>query len=266
MLGPGENPLRTSFGAALGTSGNAVRYFIILSSDPLGAPAISTLRHLQARMPRLLGQAHLSGTNVAYAGDTALSAETINVTLGDLGRIAPASLIAMLVILIIYLRALVAPLYLIAASRLSFAAALGIGVYVFQGLLGERGLSFLVPFISAVLLVSLGSDYNVFLIGSIWREARSRTLRAATPIAAQNTAKPITVAGSILAGSFALLAIIPLEDFRQIAFIMAVGLLIDTLLVRTILVPALVTLVGPLSRWPTHESSERSGASIDSDR
>ena len=266
VLGPGDNPLHTSFGAALATNGNAARYFIILSSDPLGAQAISTLRHLQARMPRLLRRAHLSGTKVAFAGDTALSAETINDTLGDLGRIAPASLIAMLMILIIYLRALVAPLYLIAASLLSFAAALGIGVYVFQGLLGEGGLSFFVPFVSAVLLVSLGSDYNVFLIGTIWREARARTLRAATPIAARNTAKPITVAGFILAGSFALLAIIPLEEFRQIAFIMAVGLLIDTLLVRTILVPALVTLVGPLSRWPSHESSQPPAASIDSDR
>ncbi|HEX3691263.1 MAG TPA: MMPL family transporter, partial [Solirubrobacteraceae bacterium] len=151
VLGAGDNPLDISFGAALATSGNAARYFVVLDSDPLSAQAISTVRHLQKQMPGLLKRAGLPGAQAAYAGDTALSAETINDTLGDLGRIAPVSLAAMLLILIIYLRALVAPLYLVAASMLSFAAALGITAYVFQGLLGEGGLSFFVPFIAAVL-------------------------------------------------------------------------------------------------------------------
>ncbi len=250
-LGPGNNPLRISFHAALAKDGNAARYFIVLKTDPLGAQAISSLRHLEAMMPSLLKHTGLAGAHVLYAGDTALSAETINATLADLGRIAPASLGVMLLILIVYLRALVAPLYLLAASTLSFAAALGIGVYVFQGLLGEGGVAFFVPFIAAVLLVSLGSDYNVFLIGNIWSEARHRSLPDAVTIAGSRTAIAITLAGLILAASFGVLAIIPLEEFRQIALIMTVGLLIDTVLVRTILVPALVTIVGTRSSWPS---------------
>jgi RND superfamily putative drug exporter len=256
VLGAGDNPLNISFGAALATSGNAARYFVVLDSDPLGAQAISIVRHLQKQMPGLLKRAGLPGAQAAYAGDTALSAETINDTLGDLGRIAPVSLAAMLLILIIYLRALVAPLYLVAASMLSFAAALGITAYVFQGLLGEGGLSFFVPFIAAVLLISLGSDYNVFLIGNIWEEARRTSLRDAVATGATRSARAITLAGFILAGSFALLFIIPLEEFRQIALVMTIGLLLDSLLIRTILVPALVMIVGAASSWPSRRFQE----------
>ena len=250
VVGPGDNPLRISFHAALAKDGNAARYFVVLNTDPLGAQAISTVRHLQGRMSALLRSAGLPNAKAVYAGDTALSAETINDTLSDLRRTAPAALVAMLVILIIYLRAIVAPLYLIAASMLSFAAALGIGVYVFQGLLGEGGLAFFVPFVAAVLLISLGSDYNVYLIGNIWQEAGRRKLSEAVPIAATRSSRAITLAGLILAASFAVLAIIPLEEFRQIALIMTVGLLIDAMLVRPILVPALVTIVGSRSSWP----------------
>ena len=260
ILGPGDNPLRISFHAALADDGNAARYFIVLASDPLGAQAISSLRHLERTMPQLLARAGLAGDQVAFAGDTALSAETINDTLSDLRRIAPASLGAMLLILIVYLRALVAPLYLVLASTLSCAAALGIGVYVFQGLVGDGGLAFFVPFIAAVLLISMGSDYNVFLIGNIWNEARRRNLHEAVPVAAAQSARAITLAGVILAASFAALAIIPLEEFRQIALIMAVGLLIDTMLVRTVLIPALVMIFGRFSGWPgrsLHNSRRR---------
>ena len=251
VLGAGDNPLNITFGAALAASGKAARFFVVLDADPLGAQAISTLRHLQKQMPALLARAGLRDARAAYAGDTALSAETINDTLSDLQRIAPVSLAAMLLILIVYLRALVAPLYLVAASMLSFAAALGITTYVFQGLLGEGGLSFFVPFIAAVLLISLGSDYNVFLIGNIWEEARRTSVRDAVAKAATRSARAITLAGFILAGSFALLFIIPLEEFRQIATVMTIGLLLDCLLIRTVLVPALVMIVGAVSSWPS---------------
>jgi RND superfamily putative drug exporter len=211
-------------------------------------------------MPALLAQAGLPRARASYAGDTALSAETINATLGDLGRIAPVSLLVMLTILVVYLRALVAPLYLIAASMLSFAGALGIGAWVFQGILGEGGLSFFIPFITAVLLISLGSDYNVFLIGNIWHEAPRLGLRTAVSVGAARSARAITLAGVILAGSFGVLAIIPLEEFRQVALVMAAGLILDTVLVRTVLVPALVTIVGPASAWPSGQWRRRHAA------
>jgi RND superfamily putative drug exporter len=98
--------------------------------------------------------------------------------------------------------------------------------------------------------VALGSDYNVFLAGRIWQEARRRPLREAVAVAGARAAAPITVAGIVLALSFALLALVPLRPFRELAFAMGVGLLIDAFIARTLLVPALITLVGPVSAWP----------------
>jgi putative drug exporter of the RND superfamily len=107
-----------------------------------------------------------------------------------------------------------------------------------------------VPFAAAVLLVSLGSDYNVFLAGRIWDEARKRPLAEAVAVAGARAATPITIAGLVLAASFALLALVPVRPFRELAFAMATGLIIDTFLVRTLLVPALILLVGERGGWP----------------
>jgi putative drug exporter of the RND superfamily len=95
-------------------------------------------------------------------------------------------------------------------------------------------------------LLSLGSGYNVFLAGDIWAEARRRPLRDA----GARAATPIAVAGIVLAGSFALLALVPVRPFRELAFAMAVGLVLDAFVVRTLLVPALILLVGERSAWP----------------
>jgi RND superfamily putative drug exporter len=101
-----------------------------------------------------------------------------------------------------------------------------------------------------VLLVALGSDYNVFVAGRIWDEARRMRLREAIAVAAPQAARAVTVAGLALAASFALLAIVPLRSFREFAFVMAVGVLVDTFVVRTLLVPALTSLFGERAWWP----------------
>jgi RND superfamily putative drug exporter len=144
----------------------------------------------------------------------------------------------------------VAPLYLVGSSVLALAASLGLTVYVFQDLLGYGELTYYVPFVAAVLLAALGSDYNVFLTGRIWQEARRRPLREAVAVGGARAASAITVAGIVLALSFALLALVPVRPFRELAFFMSVGLLIDAFLVRTLLVPSLIALVGPVSGWP----------------
>lgn len=252
VLGPGQQPLRgLRLGATLSRSGDAARYFLVYDSDPLGAHAIGQLRALEDRLPALLARAGLPRAQVAVAGDTALSAETIDKTIDDLKRVAPVALAAIFVLLVIFLRALVAPLYLLATSVMAFAAALGIGTWVFQDGLGFEGITYYVPFAVAVLLVSLGSDYNVFLIGRIWQEARRRPMREAVPLAATRAARSITLAGIVLAGSFALVALVPLRPFYEVALMMTTGLLLDAFLVRTLLVPALVVLVGERSTWPS---------------
>jgi RND superfamily putative drug exporter len=250
VVGPADQPVGREFGAVYSRTGAAARFFVVLRGDPLGARAIRTLRRLERRMPALLAAARLPRARAALAGDTALVAETVDGTVDDLGRVAPASLAVVLVILIVFLRAIVAPLYLLAASVLALLASLGLATYVLQDLLGFGELTYYVPIAAAVLLVSLGSDYNVFLAGQIWTESRWRPLRDAVVVAGARAATPIAIAGLVLAASFALLALVPLRPFRELAFTMAVGLLIDAFLVRTLLVPALITIVGPRSGWP----------------
>lgn len=251
IIGPGT-PLASNLppGITVSGSGDAARLVVILDSDPLGGQAIEDLRSLQRKMSETLSAHGLSGVRASFAGDTALAAEAVTQTYKDLTRVGIAALVIDLLLLIVFLRALVAPLYLLAASVLALAASLGLTTYLFQLVLGRGELSYYVPFAAAVLLVSLGSDYNVFLVGRIWREARVRPLREAVATVAPQASRAIAVAGLTLALSFAVLAIVPLVQFREFAFAMLVGVLVDSFLVRSLLVPALVSVFGRSSWWP----------------
>jgi RND superfamily putative drug exporter len=111
--------------------------------------------------------------------------------------------------------------------------------------------------VAAVLLVALGSDYNVFAVGHAWEEARHRPLRKALAATLPQSARTIRIAGLTLAVSFGLLTIVPLRPFREIAFAMSVGILIDALVVRSLVVPAVLTLAGSASGWPGRHLASR---------
>jgi RND superfamily putative drug exporter len=113
-----------------------------------------------------------------------------------------------------------------------------------ESVLGHDDLTYYVPFAASVLLLSLGSDYNVFVVGRIWQEAKTRPLRDAIAEAAPRASAAITAAGLTLAGSFALLALVPIRPMRELAFAMSVGILVDTFIVRSLLVPSLLALLG----------------------
>ena len=136
---------------------------------------------------------------------------------------------------------------------------MGITVWVFQTFLGYGELTYYVPFAAAVLLVSLGSDYNVFIAGRVWQEARGRPVREALAEAAPQAAGAIRTAGITLALSFALLAIIHVRAFWEFAFAMASGILIETFVVRPLLVPALVALFGEAAAGPGTACGRRAG-------
>lgn len=250
VVGPASNPTQRTFGAVLSPDGNAARFGLILGADPLGARAVRQLGDLQGRLPGLIDQAGLVGATTSVAGDTALVRETIDRAASDIPRILPAVLVAIMLVLVVLLRALVAPLYLTLLALPAPLAALGVSVYVFEGLLGQSELTYFVPIAAGVLLVALGSDYNVFLVGRIWSEARDRPLREAIVSGATAASPAITAAGIVLAVSFAALAFVPVQAFRELAFMVAIGLLIDAFLVRTLLVPAVIAIVGVRSGWP----------------
>jgi RND superfamily putative drug exporter len=241
----------------LTADGTAARYLLILSDDPLDARGIATLSRLQDRLPSLLREAGLPGARPSFAGDTAIATYIVDQTTHDLGRIAVVALLVNLLILVLFLRAVVAPLCLLVSSVLAIGATLGLTTHLFQDVLGNDGLTFYVPFVTAVLLVALGSDYNVFAVGHAWEEARHRPLRKALAGTLPQSARTIRTAGLILAVSFGLLAIVPLRPFREIAFAMSVGILIDTLIVRSLVVPSMLALLGSASGWPGSRLARR---------
>jgi putative drug exporter of the RND superfamily len=250
VVGPRDQPPPPAPNVTTARDGGAARMAVVFDSDALGAPAIKHLRTLRDHMPGLLRTAGLPGARAVYGGETALADDTVSRVLDDLARVAVVVVLVNLVLLALFMRALVAPLYLVAASVLGLLASLGLTTFVFQKLLGEDDLTYYVPFSAAVLLVALGSDYNVFVAGRIWEQARSMRLREAIAVAAPQAARAVTVAGLALAASFALLAIVPLRSFLEFAFVMAAGVLIDTFVVRTLLVPALTSLFGESAWWP----------------
>jgi putative drug exporter of the RND superfamily len=251
VLGPREQPPPPSPQVAISRTGSAARYAVILDVDPLGSTAIDRLRSIEQQMPALLSDAGLSSqTRVSYGGETALAEETVDLMVADLGRIGLVALAVNFLLLALFMRAFVAPLYLLAASVLGLASTLGLTVLFAHWVLGVDELTYYVPFAASVLLVSLGSDYNVLVAGRIWSEARRRRLREAIAVATPAAARAIRVAGIALAASFVLLAIVPLRSFREFAFVMSAGILIDTFVVRPFLVPGLISLFGELSWRP----------------
>jgi RND superfamily putative drug exporter len=233
--------------------GGAVRFALVYETDPLNATAVGQVRVLTARLPALGRAAGLRGVQYQVGGETALTGDAINATASDLWRVGLVIIAVTLLLLILFLRALLAPLYLLAASLLAVLATLGLTVVICDALFGSADLVFFVPFAAGVLLVSLGSDYNVFVVGRIWDEARTRSARDAVAVAAPRASRAITTAGLALAASFGLLALIPLEQFRQLAIFMAVGVILDTVVVRSLLVPSLVALTGRAGMWPGHQ-------------
>lgn len=252
VVGPANlPPLARPANLMLASSGAAARLAVIERTDPLGPVAVDRVGDMERALPGLARAAGLRGVRFEVGGETALTAETIDATTADMRRIAVAVLLVTLLLLAVFLRALIAPLYLLAASVLALVATLGVTVWIFQGALGYEGLVYFVPFAVGVLLVSLGSDYNIFVVGRIFQETRRLPVRDAVAVAAPRASQAITTAGLALAASFAVLAVIPLDQFRELAAAMALGVVIDAFIVRSLLVPALVALFGNAGKWPS---------------
>ncbi len=251
VIGPASSDAEQGYGIVTSRGGNAVRFVIITENDPLSATAVRLLRNLDARTQDLLEAVGLPGARAIYAGDTAITGELIDTAGGDLWKVGPLALLAVALVLAVFLRALVAPAYLVLLAALGPLAALGLAVAFFQGVLGHPEITYFVPLAAGVLLIALGSDYNIFLVGRIWDEAERLPLRQAIVAAGSGASHAISAAGLVLSASFAALALVPIEAFHQLAFVLATGLLIDAFIVRTVLTPAVMSLVGERSSWPS---------------
>ncbi len=184
-------------------------------------------------------------------GVTATAVDTNDASVRDRNLIIPVVLAVILVILMLLLRSVVAPVLLVATTVLSFGTALGVSALVFDGLFAFPGADPAVPLYAFVFLVALGIDYNIFLMTRVREEALAHGHRAGVVRGLTITGGVITSAGVVLAATFAALGVIPILFLAQIAFIVAFGVLLDTFVVRSLLVPALALDLGSVIWWPS---------------
>jgi len=190
------------------------------------------------------------GAEAKVGGYTAINLDVQSTARHDRDIIIPVVLGVVFVVLMLLLRAFIAPLLLILTVILSFFATLGVSGVVFKDILGFAGADSSYPLFAFVFLVALGVDYNIFLMTRVREEAGKRGHRAGTLAGLSVTGGVITSAGVVLAATFAALSVLPLVFVAEIAFAVAFGVLLDTLVVRSLLVPALTVDVGRLVWWP----------------
>ncbi|MCP9989323.1 MMPL family transporter [Streptomyces albogriseolus] len=200
---------------------------------------------------RLRDNVHgVSGADALVGGYTAQQVDTQQTASDDRTLIVPIVLVVILLILVLLLRSVLVPVLLVATVALNFLATLGVSALVFEHLFGFSGTDASVPLYGFVFLVALGVDYNIFLMSRVREEALTHGTRQGVLRGLTTTGGVITSAGVVLAATFAALMVIPLAFLVQIAFIVAFGVLLDTLVVRSLLVPALVIDIGPKAWWP----------------
>jgi RND superfamily putative drug exporter len=182
----------------------------------------------------------------------------------DLRWIVPLALLVIALILGVLLRAVVAPLVLIASVMASFFGTLGLSLLFFRYVVGDPGVDASLPVFAFIFLVGLGIDYTIFLMGRVREEARAHGTREGTLRALAATGPVITSAGIILAGTFSVLMTLPVTFIFNIGFMVAVGILLDTFVVRTVMVPAAVELLGDRIWWPS--DSKGGGGALTEER
>lgn len=209
---------------------------------------------------RLRADLDAVGDEVLVGGQTAMNLDVRDASNRDLRVIIPAILMVIFVVLALLLRSLVAPLLLVAANVVSFAATMGVAALAFNHVFDFPGSDPSTPLYGFVFLVALGIDYSIFLMTRVREETTRIGTRRGILVGLAVTGGVITSAGVVLASTFSALAILPLLFLAQIAFIVAFGVLLDTLVVRSLLVPALAYDIGPRIWWPSRLSRADTGA------
>ncbi|MFZ2291578.1 MAG: MMPL family transporter [Corynebacterium casei] len=221
-----------------------------LNQEADSLEAQDTIAHLREEFDAFDGRVLVGGES-ATALDTNLTAER------DLRAIVPLVLAVVLVVLIILLRAVLLPVLLLGATVISFGAAMGVSALVFNGIFNFPGADPTVPLYGFIFLVALGVDYTIVLMTRAKADTPTMGTRKAVLHSLAVTGGVITSAGVVLAATFAALAVIPLMFMVQLAFIVAFGVLVDTFIVRTLLIPGLVLDIGPKVWWPSKQRKEK---------
>jgi RND superfamily putative drug exporter len=225
-----------------------VEFSATLSADPGSSAAFDTIETLRDHV-------HAApNADAKVGGSDATSLDVANANSHDRKVVMPLVLLVVLIVLGLLLRSIIAPVLLTATVVLSFAASLGVSSVVFDNVFGFAGIDGSIPLLGFVFLVALGIDYNIFLMGRVHEESAHLGTRDGMLKGLAVTGGVITSAGIVLAATFAVLGVLPLVSMTEMGFLVAFGVLLDTLIVRSILVPALTFDLGRRIWWPSHLS------------
>jgi len=242
----------------ISADGHTVQWSTGLTAGSAGSDAaISAVPAIREKVDAVAARAGADASGIA--GEAPALYDVSSISNGDVGKIVPIAIVAIGIVLALVLRSLVAPPYLILSVVLSYLASLGISVIVFMKIPGQSGIIFLLPFLMFIFLLALGEDYNILVMTRIREEARGRELSGAVVRAVGATGPTVTSAGLVLAGTFVVLAVVGGSgqgngEIRVIGIGLAVGILLDTFVVRTVLVPSTVELLGRWNWWPSRMS------------
>jgi len=228
------------------TNGQIKVVDVILKGDPNDVSALDLVPKMRDAVANLK-----PGVTALVGGGTAINYDYNKATERDLKLIVPLALLVMAIILGILLQAIIAPLVLLASVVLSFACTLGISILFIRFVVGDAGFDASIPTFAFIFLVALGIDYTIFLMARVREEARKHGTREGMLRAIAATGPVITSAGVILAGTFSVLMTLPVTFTFDLGFMVALGILLDTFIVRTIMVPAAVELIGDKIWWPS---------------
>ena len=224
------------------------------AGDPSTTAAMNAVPAIRAEAAAVATTLHATAYGVG--GEAPAFYDISAISDSDLVHVVPVAILVIGLLLCLVIRSLIAPLYLIASVALSYFAALGLSVILFIKIGGESGLTFILPFLMFIFLLALGEDYNILVMSRIREEALHLPLREAVSRALAATGTTVTSAGLVLAGTFSVFAIVGSRgsggsQIRDVGVGLALGVLMDTFVVRTILVPCTVVLLGRWNWWPS---------------
>ncbi|MDN3428455.1 MMPL family transporter [Microbacterium sp. APC 3898] len=219
--------------------GEAVKYNIALSMNPYSTEALDFVEQLRNDSGALLDRASING-DIHFGGITPKLVDEREVNNSDIYKIVVLETLLILVLLFVLTRSWKMPIYMMATILLSYLSALGLGIFLVDVLFGYEAISTRVPVYAFIFLVALGIDYNIILVSRFIEERKSHKVKKALEIAISHTGGVISSAGIILAATFAALTTMPIADLFVFGFMVSIGILIDTFLVRGMLLPALI--------------------------
>ncbi|MCR2805541.1 MMPL family transporter [Paenibacillus soyae] len=240
-------------------------YSVVFAINPYSQDAMAAIPQLREAAADALAGAGVADAdaNVWVGGQTASQYDTKELSDRDNRVIIPVVTGLIALLLLLYLRSIVATVYLIATVLLSYVAALGLGWIILHHIMGVDAIQGSIPLYAFVFLIALGEDYNIFMISSIWQKRKTMPLRQAIKEGVSETGGVITSAGLILAATFAVLGTLPIQVLVQFGIITAIGVMMDTFIVRPFLVPAITSILGKFAFWPGGSKSAEHSRSYD---